>query len=203
MRVLSLDASTKSGWALFVDGKLTDSGALTPVKIEDFNVNKDPQLSPHYPYNIFDGARQVSVLVHELLMKCSPVDVVVVENTNKGKNRHTQRFLEFMHFCILGMLRSVKQPMVYMDTSEWRQIMGLAATKEDKKSNAKLSKAKRVALAAGVKLDKKTLGIKGKINVKHRAVRMVNEQYGKKLKMKDNDEADAILMGEAYCRRQK
>jgi len=201
MRVLALDASSKSGWALFVDGILTDSGALAPVKIDDFNVNKDPHLSPLYPYNIFDGARQVSIVVHEQLMKCSPIDVVVIENTNKGKNRHTQRFLEFMHFCILGMLRSVKQPMLYMDTSEWRKIVGLWTSKEDKKANAKLSKAKKAAEEKGKKVDKKALGIGGKISKKHLAVRMVNEKYGKKLKLKDNDEADAILMGLAYVTR--
>jgi hypothetical protein len=42
---------------------------------------------------------------------------------------------------------------------------------------------------------------RGKISKKHLAVRMVNEKYGKKLKLKDNDEADAILMGQAYCSR--
>ena len=82
MRVLALDASTKSGWALFVDGKLSESGALTPVKVEDFNVNKDPQKSPKYPYNIVAAADKIAELVHdELLLVHGPLDVVVVENT--------------------------------------------------------------------------------------------------------------------------
>jgi hypothetical protein len=202
MRVLSLDASTKTGWALFVDGKLADSGALTPVKVADFNVNDhETQKKPAYPYNIVDAALTIAREIREFLTRVAVrPDIVVVENTNKGKNRHTQRVLEFMHFCILMMLRELPQKMVYMDTSEWRKIVGLEATKEDKKQNAKLSAAKKAAKKKGVKLDKKALGIRGKINVKHRAVRMVNEKYGKNLKMKDNDQADAILMGEAYCR---
>ena len=42
---------------------------------------------------------------------------------------------------------------------------------------------------------------RGKISKKHLAVRMVNDLYGKQLKLKDNDEADAILMGQAYVNR--
>jgi hypothetical protein len=185
MRVLSLDASTKSGWALFVDGTLSESGALTPVKIEDFNVNKDPQKSPKYPYNIVRGAQQITAQVLELVRKCGKLDVVVIENTNKGRNRHTQRILEFMHFCILMMLEEVPQKMVYMDTSEWRSLVGLWMSKDDLKNNR------------DVKAKKK----RGKISKKHLAVRMVNDLYGKNLKLKDNDEADAILMGQAFVNR--
>jgi hypothetical protein len=185
MRVLALDASTKSGWALFVDGKLSESGALAPVKIEDFNVNKDPQKSPKYPYNIVAGAEKIAELVHEQLVIHWPLDMVVIENTNKGRNRHTQRILEFIHFTLLKLLWLNKQPMVYMDTSEWRSLVGMWMSKEDLKNNREVKSGKK----------------RGKISKKHLAVRMVNERYGKKLKLKDNDEADAILMGQAYVNR--
>jgi hypothetical protein len=201
MRVLALDASTKTGWALFVDGQLAESGALTPVKVVNFNVNdKETQHKPEYPYNIVTAAETVTKAVSALMFTTKP-DIVIVENTNKGKNRHTQRVLEFIHFCLLKEFQAATQLMLYMDTSEWRSIVGLWATKEDKKANAKLSKAKKAAADAGQKLDKKVLGIKGKVNKKHLAVRMVNEKYGKNLKQKDNDEADAILMGQAYVTR--
>lgn len=186
MRVLALDASTKSGWALFVDGKLSESGALTPVKVEDFNVNKDPQKSPKYPYNIVAAADKIAELVEdELLLMHWPLDVVVVENTNKGRNRHTQRILEFMHFTLLKKFFQLKQPMLYMDTSEWRSLVGLWMSKDDLKNNREVKAKKK----------------RGKISKKHLAVRMVNDLYGKNLKLKDNDEADAILMGQAYVNR--
>ena len=185
MRVLALDASTKTGWALFIDGKLYESGALDPVYVDDFNVNKDPQLSPKYPFNVIDGARLVARQVHDLLLMTWPLDVVVVENTNKGKNRHTQRILEFIHFALLELFRETKQPMVYMDTSEWRKIVGLWMTKEDKKNNRDVGAGKK----------------RGRVTKKHLAVRTVNERYGMKLKLKDNDQADAILLGQAYITR--
>jgi len=201
MRVLALDASTKTGWALFVDGQLAESSELAPVHVEHFNVNdRNTQNSEWYPYNIVVAADDVCAGIEALVHVKKP-DIVIVENTNKGKNRHTQRVLEFIHYAVLKMLRSRAQRLKYMDSSEWRQIMGLAATKEDKKQNAKLNKAKRSAEAKGVKLDKKALGIKGTITVKHRAVRMANEKYGLKLKQKQNDQADAILMGQAYVNR--
>lgn len=186
MRVLALDASTKSGWALFVDGQLSNSGVLDPVPVEDFNVNKDPQLSTKYPYNIVEGARKITAQVLDLVRRCGTLDVVVIENTNKGKNRHTQRILEFMHFCILVMLQELPQKMAYMDTSEWRKIVGLWMTKDDLKNNRDVKAGKK----------------RGKVTKKHLAVRMVNEKYPDlKLIQKDNDQADAILLGLAYVTR--
>jgi len=194
--LLSLDISTSTGWALFVDGKRECSGKLPKVVIVDFNVNKDPQKSPAYPYNIVAAAEKVVDQIEELIGTLG-ADVLVVENTNKGKNRNTQRALEFIHFAFLKRIQN-KLPMSYMDTSEWRSAVGLWMSKEDKKANAALSKAKRAAKAAGTKLDKKALGIKGSVNKKHLAVRMSNELYGLKLLQQDNDEADAILMGRAF-----
>lgn len=184
MRVLSLDASTKSGWALFIDGKLSESGALTPVKIEDFNVNKDPQKSPKYPYNIIDGAEDVARILMGKVNETRP-DKIVIENTNKGKNRHTQRILEYIHFAFTRPFRNHPNLLKYMDTSEWRSGVGLWMSKDDLKNNKDVRAGKK----------------RGKISKKHLAVRMVNELYGKKLKLKDNDEADAILMGLAYVKR--
>ena len=185
MRVLALDASTKTGWALFVDGELVDSGALAPVKIEDFNVNKEPNLSPLYPYNVVDGAEAVGDSLVKFVRDQFPLDAVVIENTNKGKNRHTQRILEFIHFHFLRRMRAHGDLIHYMDTSEWRSLVGLWMTKEDRKNNRDVKAGKK----------------RGKINKKHLAVRTVNERYGMKLILKDNDQADAILLGQAYVTR--
>jgi len=199
-RVLSLDISTSTGWALFVDGKLERSGLLPKVLITDFNVNKDPQKSPAYPYNIVTAAEKVVDQIDELIASVGGVDALVAENTNKGKNRNTQRALEFIHFAFLKRIQN-RLPMIYMDTSEWRKAVGMWMSKEDKKANTALSKATKAAKAAGQKVDKKTLGIKGKVNKKHLAVRMANELYGLTLIQKDNDVADAILMGRAFTQR--
>jgi len=183
MRVLALDASTKCGWALFVDGELKESGALRPVFVEGFNPNS-PEVTrdPHYPYNTVYAAREVASLVRRLVWEKGPLDKLVCENTNKGKNRSTQRILEFIHYALLSLFEQRQDLFCYMDTSEWRKIVGLWMSKEDKKNNRQVSIGKK----------------RGKITKKHLSVRMVNEKFNKSLKLKDNDEADAILLGLAY-----
>jgi Holliday junction resolvasome RuvABC endonuclease subunit len=71
-------------------------------------------------------------------------------------------------------------------------------TKADKSANTKLSQAKSNAKHTGKKLDKVSLGIKGKITKKHLAIRWVNETYNLNLAMKDNDAADAIALASSY-----
>jgi hypothetical protein len=190
MRVLALDASTKTGWALFVDGQLAESGELAPIKVENFNVqDRETQKKPEYPWNVIEAAVRVGHIVCDLVVSHFPVDVVVIENTNKGKNRHTQRLLEFIHLEILHQLDRMRKDKAlrdikYMDTSEWRSIVGLWMSKDDKKNNRDVSAGKK----------------RGKVTKKHLAVRLVNEMFGKKLKLKQNDQADAILMGLAYVK---
>ncbi len=179
-RLLSLDVSTSTGWALFVDGKLECSGVLPKVLITDFNVNKDPQKSPAYPWNIITAAEKVVDQIEELINSLGPTDLVV-ENTNKGRNRNTQRALEFQHFALLKRIQG-KFPMKYRDTSEWRKAVAMWMSKEDKKNNKDVSAGKK----------------RGKITKKHLAVKMCNELYSLGLKLKDNDRADAILMGRAH-----
>ena len=183
MRILALDASTKCGWALFENGAYARSGALPQIKVEDFNVNAEPNHSRFYPYNVVDAARQVAVKVGNLVGETGP-DVVVVENTVRGRNRNTQRLLEFCHLEILRMLRNAV-PVVYMDPSEWRKIVDMRLSVADKVNNK--------AVSAGKK--------RGRIKQKHLSVRMVNELYGLDLILKDNDQADAILLGLAYVTR--
>ncbi len=182
-RVLAIDASTKTGWALFSDGVYVDSGALEPVRAVDFNVNKDPNLSPHYPYNIIDAAEGMAQSILRLVNEHDPA-MVVIENTVKGRNRHTQRLLEFIHSAILRALRG-RVPMIYMDPSEWRKIVEMRLSNDQKKNNRDVSAGKK----------------RGRIGKKHLSVAMTNEKFGLGLKLKDNDQADACLLGLAYTIR--
>lgn len=129
------------------------------------------------------------------------LDAIVVEETNLGKNRYSQKSLEFTHaYFLLQMSKSICKdvPIVYLSTSQWRTAVGLEMSKEDKKSNAKLSKAKKAVGGDVRKVDKKALGVAGKVTKKHLAVRKANELFGLTLKLKDNDIADALLLGTAY-----
>jgi hypothetical protein len=184
VKTLAIDLSTKTGWALFEDGVYRTSGYLPKVTVDDFNVNNDPNKSPSYPMNLIVAAEAVAAHVKRLIEDQAP-DHIVIENTVRGRNRHTQRLLEFLHFCFLKTVAG--RTFTYMDPSEWRSVVELRLSKDDKKNNGLVSKGKK----------------RGRINKKHLAVRMVNELYSLGLKIKDNDQADAILLGLAYETRAK
>lgn len=178
MKVLGLDLSTKTGYAVFYKGKLIDYGRLAKVEIEDFNVNDYPNKSPKYPKNIIIAAETVADQVMILVNKVKP-DKIVIENSVKGRNRHTQRFIEYMHFCVSKALGC---DFVYMDPSEWRSIVGMKMSNDDKKNNREVKAGKK----------------RGKITKKHLSVRLANANHNLSLKMKDEDVADAANLAHAY-----
>jgi Holliday junction resolvasome RuvABC endonuclease subunit len=147
----------------------------------------------------YDMARKFLALVDQ-----HRPDVIVIEETNLGKNRYSQKMLEFLHCAFAERFlnretKPVPDPkIVYLSSSSWRHALGLQMSKEDKRNNAKLSKAKRNAALYGTKLDKAALGIRGRVNKKHVAIRFVNSTYGLALLVKDDDIADAICLGLAY-----
>jgi len=180
MRILALDISTKTGWSSLDDGKLVNKGRLV-VSIEDFNVNDFPDRSPKYPHNMLSGAYKMACNIESILKQEKP-DIVVIENTVKGRNRHTQRILEWIHKAVLEVLIEMKIKPHYRDPSWWRSIIGVRLTNDDKKNNKLVKEGKK----------------KGKITSKHLAVRIANELFELKLLQKDNDIADSILLGLAF-----
>jgi len=188
-RVLALDLSKSStGYALFIDSQLSNYG----------NLKNDKPVHQYgsYPWNYLDCIEYSAQLILDKVRELNP-EIVVVEETNGSKSRYTQKVLEFLHFRVLmGLRASVR--VEYLNTSDWRRQIGVALSSLDKRQNAKLSKAKSKAKRDGVKLDKKKLGIKGRINKKHIAIRYCNGKFGLSLRAKDNDIADAIGIATAY-----
>lgn len=209
MRVLALDLSTNTGWAL-LEGEM----GQIPRIIETGTVANDQPVSAfgEFPWNTYDAAlsiasrvsQEIDHLAHQPDSTWKPrglADVIVIEQTNKpGRfgNRYSQKLLEFIHCLLLGMLKDrVRYPninVVYVNTSDWRKIVGANLTKADKALNVKVRKLKK----AGDKEALKKLGVRGKIGKKHVAVRYVNQTFGLNLKMKDHDVADAICQGVAF-----
>lgn len=183
MRILSLDISLKTGWALHQDASLLDCG-LIRVEIRDFNVNDDPNKQGSYPYNILEAAKSVAERLIGLISEKNP-DSIVVENTVKGRNRHTQRLLEWIHMAVVESIRLKGWSFHYLDPSEWRSALAMRLSKDDKKNNRLVGQGKK----------------RGRITKKHLSVRMANDLYGLKLKIKDNDIADAICLGRAFYER--
>lgn len=187
MIVLALDLSTSTGFAVFKNGKLFTYGSFK-IEVEDFNVNDYPERSPKYPKNILDASNEVGERVIANMVETFKPNVIVIENTVKGMNRHTQRILEWIHKAVLDKMGEDNLKKVeYFDPSAWRQVVNLRLTDADKKHNA---------------LVKKKLA-KGKITRKHLSVRLVNELFKLELKLKDDDVADAIALGYAYVLRTK
>ena len=204
-RILSLDVSSKTGYAV-LDIDEDEDKTLLGMQLFDYGLVRMPTPLDEagiYPWNYLAASKEMGVELCKLVAKYDP-RVVVVEEVNKARARYSQKLLEFLHSALLNNLSNitngVQTPAVfYLSTSEWRSRLEIRLSKEDKKNNGKLNKAKRNAGGDVRLVDKKILGIKGKVTPKHLAVRYVNEKFGLDLKIKDNDIADAVCLGKAFA----
>jgi hypothetical protein len=191
---LALDVSTKTGWSVLIQDKATQKITLKeygveklPMKIEDYGI--------HPWYFIYAARAQVEQLT-KLVIKAKP-DVIVIEDTTRGRARFSQKILEYLHCTLLISLDKYRNdlqapPVFYLSPSEWRKKLGLVLSKTDKQNNKLVNKAAKTGVS------KKDLGLKGKIGKKHISVRYVNEHWGLDLKMNQNDSADAMCLGQAF-----
>lgn len=180
MSLLSLDVSTKTGFCFRTRDNLLETGQLH-CKVEDFNVNADPDKSPFYPGNMLDAANDMGRQIAALIQRLNP-KYIVVENTVKGRNRHTQRILEWLHFALVTQTKSMGRTFTYLDPSMWRKTLEIRLSKDQRKNNADVSKGKK----------------RGRITKKHLSVQWANARFGLQLKIKDNDKADALGLSEAW-----
>lgn len=199
MKILSLDISSKTGWTL-LEGeqapaalpKILERGRITVQDLGFESVINAGQ----YPWSFIRVATAMAVAIMGLVLQFSP-DRIVIEDTSESKNRFAQKLLEWIHFAVLKELianRVAVDSVIYVQVGSWRSTLDLRMTKEDKKNNANVSLAKRTGAS------KASLGLKGKVTKKHLALRFVETNFGLKLKVKDNDIADAICLGTAFLR---
>lgn len=193
MRVLCIDLSLHCGYAVLDkdtgEAKLFKYGTIhyDGPSVKEFG---------NYPWSYMDVVKAHVQKIVSFTAITIP-DVIVIEETNKGKNRYSQKMLEFLHHELLRNLHGIYK-IIYLDTSHWRSVLGIWMSKEQKKVNAKINKAKREGGDVGAREMKKSLGVKGKTNKKHIAIAHVNEHFNLNLRVKDNDAADAICLGLAY-----
>lgn len=193
-RVLALDISTKTGWAV-VDMskksfKLIQAGTLPKVSEPD---------TAKYPINYIHWARKCSQYIYDLIEEYKP-DEFVIEETSKGsKNNMSQKIIEFIHFQVAlfflnSDLAGIAYPRTYFLTEEWRRICGCVMTKEEKKQNAEVRKQHKKGIKVAKSKENNRIGLIGK---KHVNVRVANSVYGLDLILKDEDRADALLLAHA------
>jgi hypothetical protein len=195
MRILALDISTKAGYAVL---DVSDSGERKLVEYGSVKLGAVILSFGDYPWCYLHAAQEQALKLVKLEEKFLP-DIIVVEEVNLGKSVWAQKSLDYTHCMFLHLLDGdTKAKIVYLSSRAWRQALGQVMSKDQKKANAKLSKAKREAADSGAKLDKVALGIRGKVTKKHLAVKYVNDTYNLSLKMVENDSADAICLATAY-----
>lgn len=194
MKILSLDLSTSTGYAILENSKLLDYGIITR-KIPEFKMNivKYTDYPESYPNNFIKTAILVASDCMKLLKEHKP-DLVVIEETNLSRQRFSQKALEFIHFSVCTTLMKHKQEFKYLTQTCWRQAVGAYATAEDKKMSAKASRYRKKNNVKIAVIDGK---IYGKKTSKHHSVRVANELFGLDLILKDNDIADAINLAVA------
>ena len=219
MNILSLDISTKPGWAFFKDSKLIRYGTLWADKtVEDFGP---------YPGNYLDFVQDVADrLYSQVFLPCWRESgsklTVVIEETTASQNNYSQRKVEWIHYTILHAIREVfpDLPIRYVRDGVWKTKVGARQNNEEKKLNGKISRAKakkKKAILEDTTLteDEKKAKIKairakldldgsgkarvvGKLSGKNYALRAFTEHFGIELQRQDEDAADAALLGWAY-----
>lgn len=192
-RVLTLDMSTKTGWASMVSSKdgihLEAYGTLEQIHTPE----------GVYPNNFVEWAYAIFDKQLELIDRFAPDTLVIEETAGGSKNVYTQKILEYVHFLMAKFIKESGIKCVYLLTEQWRRETGCLMTKDEKKKN-KLVRDYKKKHNKTIAYDKegKRIGLVGR---KHVNVRRANEEFGSDLavplKKKDEDTADSLMLG--YC----
>lgn len=207
MKVLALDISTNTGWALFQDAQLFSFGVIK--KPEEFNRHGT------YPYDFLSYAEKIADQIVLKVKETNPNHLVIEETNKTGRfgSRHSQKLLEFIHcFVLLKLVDFINNNYLvvfYVNTSDWRKKLNLSVAETKKKAKPYIKKYKELKVKAKkdksykkeleqLKKELKTKCIHGKIDKKSISVAHVNLVYTLNLKKGDNDISDAICIGEAF-----
>lgn len=193
-RILALDVSTKTGWALLISD---DSGC----HLEAYGqIPQIPVPDAPYPGSYVDWAYECFNEVSRLVDEHTP-DILVIEETASGsKSIYSQKILEYIHFLIAKMIKEYHLNTYYLMTEQWRREVGCLMSKEESKHNKEVKKYKeKNSTKIAYDINGKRVG---KITRKHVNIRRANEVFGKFLKeplrKKDEDAADSLLLGYAH-----
>lgn len=192
--LLSIDLSTAStGYAVFNrdSKKLEAHGKIKPKVAGLHKLN--------YPESTLLTIRDMAAKIKELILIINP-SRIVIEEVNRGINRIGQKGLDACHFFVLDEIMKIRPDLVktltYMDSNGrkgWRGMLDLKLSDQDKQVNAgiRLRNSKKKKSQKAPLIDYKVLAQRY-VNTKFRKSFNVWENPG------DNDEVDAIAMGDAW-----
>ena len=193
-RILSLDVSTKTGWASVVS---SDSG----MALEDYGtISQIHQPDGDYPSSYVIWAYSCFEEIEKLITKFKP-DVLVIEETSKGsKNAMSQKILEFLHFILAEYIMEGKIRSVYVMTEQWRREIGCKMNDAEKIRNKEVrTYKKKNKTSISYDINGKRTGLIGRKHVNIRRVSEIFEgQLRKPLKRKDEDLADGLGLAACY-----
>jgi Holliday junction resolvasome RuvABC endonuclease subunit len=193
-RVLSLDISTKTGWALLVSSD--DSYVLESWG----HIKKTAEPDGKYPGNYVDWAYQCFGELVNLIDAHAPTVLVIEETASGSKNIYSQKILEYIHFLLARLIRDTGIAAHYYMTEAWRRVSGCQMSKEESKHNKKVKQYKDKN-DTSIAYDENGKRV-GKLTRKHINVRRANELFASYLKeplrMKDEDTADALLLAYTF-----
>lgn len=204
MLVLGLDLSTKPGYGLLRVSEATGEpsllayGTLRP---------EEGDLDGKYPYSF---VRQSGVVAGRVVDKIKElendhgrINTIIIEETTASSQAYSQKILEFIHQDVLGFIESDlaygydrKKDVYYIRDGVWKSITGARLSIEEKRNNARISRAKKTT---GKKVIRQIKGEKVRKVTKYDAyIRRANEIFNLDLKRKDEDTAAAILVALAF-----
>ncbi len=193
-RILSLDVSSKTGWALLVS---SESDCLLEAYGQTKQIHEPPG---GFPKSYLDWAVLCVKVIIDLIEIHKP-DVIVIEQTSAGsKAVFTQKFLEWTHYVLAKYLVDNHLKMIYIFSEQWRRETGCLMSKEESKRNKQVREYKKKNKTNVARdINGKRIGI---INRKHVNIRRANEIFGRffkePLRKKHEDLCDALLLGNAY-----
>jgi len=202
---ISLDISTNTGFAVFIADStekryILDSYGLINAKIIDYksDIKKYTDFPDSYPTNFLYTSMVLAREIRTLLIE-EKADFVVLEHTEKGKQRLSQRTLEWYHYAICNMLLERKMPFKYLLVSDWRKEVNcyIKHWPEHIAYNKQIKAAKKIAKPTKTgrilaRIDGKVVS---KVDQKKLSILIANQAYG--LDISDDNIADAINIGTA------
>lgn len=195
------DFSLKHGtpMTLYKTTKLTDDQLARKRKIP-----RKRQLEKYDPSNHpYDFLLYVSGYIDQLVSEINArhwfieLDVMLLEQTNKGRDRWRQKLLEWLHHELCQRF-SDKAPfkIKYIDTMAWRRILGIKVSRIDKKENRRIRKFNKEAKEKGETM------IQGITKDKDVAIEFCEKTFNLSMKKKDHNVADSICLGFAYLKKE-
>lgn len=145
-----------------------------------------------------DFVEFIDQYINELILKIieltqdKRVDIFVIEQTNKGRDRWRQKMLEWLHLIFYQKINyPIKKRIEYVDSFEWAKILNLSLSKHERKHNKEIRQHNRSKSESQTRMT-------GITDSKDLSIRFAEEKFNLKLLKKENDIADAICLGYAW-----